>query len=87
MRRSTALKQIGSDALVIELGCMVMLVIAGAIEGFVSPSNIDYLTRIAVLGLSLALWAVYFLGAGLRNPQGAPAKSPRRQGLANSISL
>jgi uncharacterized membrane protein SpoIIM required for sporulation len=75
VRRSTALKQIGSDALVIELGCMVMLVIAGAIEGFVSPSNIDYLTRIAVLGLSLALWAVYFLGAGLRNSADVPAKA------------
>ena len=62
--RSSALKRIGSDALAIELGCMAMLVIAGAIEGFVSPSSIDYPSRIAVLGLSLLLWAVYFLGAG-----------------------
>jgi len=49
---------------------MAMLVIAGFIEGFVSPSGIDYVTRIGVLGLSLALWAVYFLGAGRdRTPQ------------------
>jgi uncharacterized membrane protein SpoIIM required for sporulation len=65
-RRSTALKRVGGDALVIEMGCMAMLVIAGLIEGFVSPSGIDYLTRIAVLAASLALWAVYFLGAGIR---------------------
>jgi uncharacterized membrane protein SpoIIM required for sporulation len=64
VRRSTALKNSGPDALTIELGCMVMLVIAGLIEGFVSPSGIDYSSRIAVLTASLVLWAVYFLGAG-----------------------
>jgi uncharacterized membrane protein SpoIIM required for sporulation len=64
VRRSTALKNIGSDALVIELGCMVMLVIAGVIEGFVSPSGIDYQSRIGVLLTSLAGWAIYFLSAG-----------------------
>lgn len=63
-RRSTALKNVGADALVIELGCMVMLVIAGFIEGFVSPSGIDYASRIGVLCVSLGLWAVYFLFAG-----------------------
>ena len=62
-RRTSALKRVGADALVIEIGCMAMLVIAGLIEGFVSPSGIDYLTRIGVLALSLALWAAYFLGA------------------------
>jgi uncharacterized membrane protein SpoIIM required for sporulation len=64
VRRSTALKNIGGDALVIELGCMVMLVIAGVIEGFVSPSGIDYPTRIGVLTASLGLWAIYFFVAG-----------------------
>lgn len=64
VRRSVALKRVGTDALVIELGCMVMLVVAGFIEGFVSPSGINYTTRLGVLGLSLALWTVYFLGAG-----------------------
>jgi uncharacterized membrane protein SpoIIM required for sporulation len=63
-RRSTALKNIGGDALGIELGCMVMLVIAGLIEGFVSPSGIDYSSRIGVLAVSLGLWALYFFGAG-----------------------
>jgi uncharacterized membrane protein SpoIIM required for sporulation len=64
VRRTTALKRVGADTLTIELGCMVMLVIAGFIEGFVSPSAIDYASRIGVLGVSLALWAVYFLAAG-----------------------
>ena len=64
VRRGTALKNAGGDALVIELGCMVMLVIAGFIEGFVSPSDIDYASRIGVLTVSLCLWAVYFIFAG-----------------------
>lgn len=64
LRRATALKKIGGQALTIELGCMVMLVIAGLIEGFLSPSSIDYPSRIGVLLASLALWAIYFLAAG-----------------------
>ncbi len=68
MRRSSALKRIGGDALTIEIGCMAMLVIAGFIEGFVSPSSLDYQSRIAVLVLSLSLWALYFRGAGFRGP-------------------
>jgi uncharacterized membrane protein SpoIIM required for sporulation len=64
IRRSTALKQAGGDALVIEIGCMVMLVFAGLIEGFLSPSSITYSTRLGVLASSLMIWAVYFLAAG-----------------------
>ena len=67
VRRSTALKNIGGDALGIELGCMLMLVIAGIIEGFVSPSSIAYTSRVGVLAASLGLWAVYFIFAG-RSP-------------------
>src|SRR5262245_22757704 len=84
LRRSTALKRIGGAALTIELGCMVMLLIAGIIEGFVSPSGIDYVTRIAVLGLSLSLWAIYFLGAGLERGSGASSDTPASQAAAKT---
>jgi uncharacterized membrane protein SpoIIM required for sporulation len=67
VRRSTALKRAGGDALRIELGCMVMLVIAGLIEGFLSPSNINYQTRLAILGGSLLVWGGYFLAVGRRD--------------------
>jgi len=72
LRRATALKKIGGQALTIELGCMVMLVIAGLIEGFLSPSAIDYPSRIGVLLASLALWAIYFLAAGRSADRTAP---------------
>ena len=75
LRRATALKRVGAPALTIELGCMVMLVIAGVIEGFVSPSAIDYPTRIGVLLASIALWALYFFGAG-RNRGARPDEPP-----------
>ena len=72
VRRSTALKRIGGDALRIEIGCMVMLVIAGLIEGFLSPSSINYSTRIAILIVSLLIWAVYFLAVEHKLQESAP---------------
>ena len=64
VRRRTALKQIGRSALVMEIGVMVMLVFAGLIEGFVSPSAIGYPARMAVLGITLTIWTGYFAMAG-----------------------
>jgi uncharacterized membrane protein SpoIIM required for sporulation len=66
-RRATALKAVGGRALAIELGVVAMLVLAGAIEGFVSPSRISFEARLAVLGGSLTLWAAYFLLVGRRH--------------------
>lgn len=64
IRRRTALKQIGKSALVVEVGVMAMLVFAGLIEGFVSPSDIGYPARMAVLGGTLTIWIIYFALAG-----------------------
>lgn len=63
LRRATALKRIGGRALVVEAGCMAMLLVAGAVEGFVSPSALSFSGRIVFLALSLAAWAAYFLVA------------------------
>ncbi|HNQ88861.1 MAG TPA: stage II sporulation protein M [Verrucomicrobiota bacterium] len=60
VRRATALRQVGGRALVILTGCMVMLVVAGFIEGFVSPSTLPFAGRVVFLGVSLALWFLYF---------------------------
>jgi uncharacterized membrane protein SpoIIM required for sporulation len=63
--RARALQKAGRRALEIEIGCMIMLVIAGLIEGLVSPSSIPFWARIVVLLASLGLWGSYFLSAGL----------------------
>ena len=62
--RSIALKRAAPKALQIELGCMAMLVVAGLIEGFVSPSSLEFSARIAVLVLSLVGWLTYFMLGG-----------------------
>jgi uncharacterized membrane protein SpoIIM required for sporulation len=85
VRRSTALKNAGGDALGIEIGCMVMLVIAGIIEGFVSPSGIDYPSRIAVLAVSLAFWSLYFFGAGHHDAQPAPSSQASQSAVPRSV--
>ncbi len=72
--RATALRLIAGRALTIELGVMFMLVIAGLIEGFVSPSGIGYPARIVILAVSLAAWAAYFFLAG-RSRSASPART------------
>jgi hypothetical protein len=47
-----------------------MLVVAGLIEGFVSPSSIGYPARIAVLSITLAGWFLYL---GLAGRKGSAA--------------
>ena len=64
MRRGVALRKVAMDALVIELGVMVMLAFAGVIEGFVSPSTLGYGGRIAVLATTLIFWFGYLGFAG-----------------------
>jgi uncharacterized membrane protein SpoIIM required for sporulation len=55
---------VAKDALAIILGVMGMLVVAGLIEGFVSPSSIGYPVRIAVLAITLTGWFLYLGFAG-----------------------
>ena len=64
VRRSVALRHVAKDALAIILGVMGMLVVAGLIEGFVSPSSIGYPARIAVLSVTLTGWFLYLGFAG-----------------------
>jgi uncharacterized membrane protein SpoIIM required for sporulation/uncharacterized RDD family membrane protein YckC len=63
-RRTAALRKVAFDVLVIELGVMAMLAIAGLIEGFVSPSSIGYGARVAVLAVTLTFWVAYLGLAG-----------------------
>ena len=61
-----ALKRIAPQAVQIELGCMVMLGVAGLIEGFVSPSALAFPARIMVLVGSLVGWTLYLVLSGRR---------------------
>jgi uncharacterized membrane protein SpoIIM required for sporulation len=64
IRRAAALRRVAMPSLTIELGVMLMLVFAGVIEGFVSPSSIGFTARIAVLAATLTFWLGYLCFAG-----------------------
>jgi hypothetical protein len=55
-------------ALVLELGCMAMLVVAGIIEGFVSPSSLGLAPRLVFASAIVALWGAFFSLADARQP-------------------
>lgn len=68
LTRTEALIVNGRQALVLMLGCAAMLVIAGLIEGFISPTLIDYRWKLAVSATSAILMVLYF---SVRKPRPA----------------
>ncbi len=69
LRRSEALKRVGGRALTIELGCILLLIAAAVVEGFVSPSQIPYWMRIGVLATTLSAAILYLAAAGRETSQ------------------
>ncbi len=76
LTRRDALRIRGAQALRIVLGCVPLLVVAGLIEGFVSPSSLPWPAKLAVgLASGGAMWS-YLLLAG--RGQGSIENSTRR---------
>ncbi|HXG91109.1 MAG TPA: stage II sporulation protein M [Blastocatellia bacterium] len=61
LRRIDALVTNGLVAIKLILGCMPMLVVAGLIEGFISPAHISPYFKFAVSTLSAMVMIIYFL--------------------------
>jgi uncharacterized membrane protein SpoIIM required for sporulation len=59
--RLTALAESGRVAGQIALGCVLMLVIAGALEGYARQLVVALWARYAIGGLMLLFWTLYFL--------------------------
>jgi uncharacterized membrane protein SpoIIM required for sporulation len=66
--RVDALIAKGRQAVVLMLGCAVMLMVAGTIEGFLSPAHIHYGWKLAVSATSGLLMTLYFLKPDRRAP-------------------
>jgi uncharacterized membrane protein SpoIIM required for sporulation len=64
LRRSDALRENARRAGVLMIGVAVMLVVAGTIEGFVTPQRTSELFRFSVGGLTAVLLTAYFTFAG-----------------------
>ncbi len=70
LTRSQALKKKGIEAARIVIGCACFLVIAGTIEGFLSPSDMPAIVKIATgVGTGLAMYSyLFFAGRTLSEP-------------------
>jgi uncharacterized membrane protein SpoIIM required for sporulation len=74
LSRADALKSRGKDAVILMVGVAVLLVVAGTIEGFISPSPIRPAIKFGIGGLTgLALYS-YLLFAGRRPIKGEEGK-------------
>ncbi|MBK8302386.1 MAG: stage II sporulation protein M [Chloracidobacterium sp.] len=72
LTRSQALKKKGIEAARIVIGCACFLVIAGTIEGFLSPSDMPAIVKIATgVGTGLAMYSYLFFAG--RSPSEPPA--------------
>jgi uncharacterized membrane protein SpoIIM required for sporulation len=68
LRRIDALVTNGRLAIKLILGCIPMLLIAGLIEGFISPAHIPATIKLSISALSALLMTIYFLKPD-RTPQ------------------
>jgi len=67
LTRAAALREAAQRAVVIMLGCVPLLAIAGTIEAFISPSDLPLWVKLAVsFATGIALYA-YLIGVGRRS--------------------
>lgn len=67
LTRGAALRVAAERAIVIMIGCVPLLMIAGLIEGFISPSNLPLWVKLFVsLGSGIAMYT-YLFGVGRRS--------------------
>jgi uncharacterized membrane protein SpoIIM required for sporulation len=71
--RRESLVRAGARSVRLVVGVIPMLVIAGVIEGFVSPSNLDYRLKFALAGMLGVLLVLYLTRRG--NPAGVAPSS------------
>lgn len=64
--RMKSIRSASKDALLLQIGVMGMLGIAGIIEGFISPSSLEYPGRIAIVLFSTLFWMFYFFWPDLK---------------------
>jgi uncharacterized membrane protein SpoIIM required for sporulation/uncharacterized RDD family membrane protein YckC len=73
LKRAAALRVGALRALVLELGSMGMLVVAGIIEGFLSPSSLGFAPRMAFAAAMIILWLAFFFFVGRHGRRGLAA--------------
>ncbi len=69
MTRLQALREAGQVTGTVMIGCVIMLIIAGCLEGIGRQTITDTVARMAVGIAMFTLWAVYFLFVGRKGAQ------------------
>ncbi len=83
LSRRAALALAAAKAVRLLFGCVPLLVIAGTLEGFVSPSGIPMLAKFVIGAIALIVLYAYLLGAG----RGASARvEPERDTIPSPVS-
>ena len=72
LRRIDALVENGRLAIKLILGCIPMLLIAGLIEGFISPAHIPAAFKFSVSGISALVMVMYFIKRDAREAPPTP---------------
>jgi len=73
LSRAQALKKKGIEAARIVIGCACFLVVAGTIEGFLSPSDLPVLVKVATgVGTGVAMYSYLILAGRARRPSANP---------------
>ncbi len=72
LRRIDALVENGRLAIKLILGCIPMLLIAGLIEGFISPAHIPAAFKFSISGISVLVMVMYFLKRDARETASTP---------------
>ena len=69
LTRAQALKKKGIEAARIVIGCACFLVVAGTIEGFLSPSELPAIVKIGTgVGTGIGMYSYLFLAGGSEPP-------------------
>jgi uncharacterized membrane protein SpoIIM required for sporulation len=70
LSRAQALKKKGMEAARIVIGCACFLVVAGTIEGFLSPSDLPPIVKVGTgIGTGIAMYSYLLLaGTGRNHP-------------------
>lgn len=77
LTRAQALKKNGLEAVRLAIGCAILLVVAGVIEGFLSPSNLPAWVKFGTgIMTGIAMYA-YLLLAGQENKNPVRAAAPQ----------
>jgi uncharacterized membrane protein SpoIIM required for sporulation len=67
LSRADALKLRGADAIRLVVGCVPLLVIAGIIEGYISPAIISPAIKFSIAALTFVALYTYLLLSGSRH--------------------